>query len=127
MRFVSIFVRAQSLLALARSSADFMSELRSLIAADARVAVADILSIHCGFVELTNRYDVDALTNADTLVARLRTIPQAPGAQPSGPSAAAAPAAGQKRVADAPDSGADSKASSSSEAAAKRPKRSNKK
>ena len=74
MRFVSIFVRAQSLLALARSSADFMTELRELIAADARVADADILSVHCGVVELTDRYDVDdELVNADTLVVRLRS------------------------------------------------------
>ena len=68
---------AQSLLALARSSADFMSELRSLIAVDARVTEADILSIHCGVVELTDRFDVDALTNADTLVVRLRSAPPA--------------------------------------------------
>ena len=66
---------AQSLLALVRSSADFMSELRGLIAADARVAVANIVSIHCGVVELTDRYDVDALVNADTLVVRLRSAP----------------------------------------------------
>ena len=125
MRFVPIFVCVQSLVALARSSADFMAELRSLIAADARVADADILSIHCGVVELTDRYDVDELVRGDTLVVRLRTIPQAPGAQPSEPSAAAVPAAGQKRSADTPDLAADSKASS--ESAAKRPKRSNKK
>ena len=122
---VSLFVRVQSRLTLARSSADFMAELRSLIAADARVAEADIVSIHCDVVELTDRYDVDELARGDALVVRLRTIPQAPGAQPSEPSAAAVPAAGQKRSADAPDSAADNQASS--ESAAKRPKRSNKK
>jgi hypothetical protein len=120
---VSLFVRVQSRLTLDRSSADFMAELRNLIVADARVAEADIVSIHCGVVELTDRYDVDELVRGDALVVRLRTIPQAPGL--SQPSAAAVPAAGQKRSADAPDPAADNQASS--ESAAKRPKRSNKK
>ena len=61
---------------LARSSADFMAELHSLIADDARVAVADVVSIHCGVVELTDRYDVDELANGDTLIVRLRAAQQ---------------------------------------------------
>ena len=56
-----------------------MAELRSLIAADAQVADADILSIHCGVVELTDRYDVDELDNADVLVVRLRAAHLAGG------------------------------------------------
>ena len=85
----------QSLLTLARSSADFLDELCQLIAADAGVSVADIVSIHCGVVELTDRYDVDALVNADTLVVRLRTAPAAPS--PVASASAVVSASGHKR------------------------------
>jgi hypothetical protein len=97
MRFVPIFVCVQSVVALARSSADFMAELRELIAADAQVADADILSIHCGVVELTDRFDADELVNADVLVVRLSAPPQAP--LPAG-SSGAAPLSGHKRGAE---------------------------
>ena len=105
----------QSVVALARKSADFMAELRSLVAADARVATADIHSIHCGVVELTDRYDVDGLANGDRLVVRLRAHPRA--TQSAGFSSAA-PLSGHKRDADGPAvSDADGGASAS-----KRPK-----
>ena len=84
-------------MALARNSADYLTELRVRIADDARVAVADIVSIHCGVVELTDRYDVDELVNADVLVVRLRAPPQAPLAAGS---SAAAPLSGHKRGAE---------------------------
>jgi len=117
---VTVFVRrAQSLMVLARSSADFLAELRSLIAADARVAEADIVSVHCGVVELTDRYDVDALVNADTLVVRLRAPAQAP--LPAG-SSAAAPLSGHKRGAEDSAAAIPAEGESSSGPAAKRSK-----
>ena len=61
---------------MARSSADFLTDLHQLVAADARVAVADVVSIHCGLIELTDRYEVDTLImiNGDTLIVRLRSV-----------------------------------------------------
>jgi len=90
----------KSVLQLTRSSADFMVELRDLIVADARVAVADILSIHCGVVELTDRFDVDALVSGDVLVVRLRTAPKPPVL--AAPPAAAVQVSGHKRGAEDP-------------------------
>jgi len=75
-----------------------MTELRSLIVLDARVGVSDILSIHCGVVELTERFDVDALASGDVLVVRLRTAPNPPA--PVAPPAAAVQVAGHKRGAE---------------------------
>jgi len=120
---VSLLVRAQSRPTLARSSADFMAELRSLIAADARVPEADILSIHCGVVELTDRYDVEALASGDVLVVRLRTVPKAP--VPAAPPAAAVQMSGHKRGAEDPTAAtgsAPAEAESGSNPAAKRSK-----
>ena len=82
-------------MALIRSSADFLTELRQLIAADAGVSVAVILSIHCGPVEIKDRYDVDALVNADTLVVRLRPALSAPS--PVASSSATVSVSGHKR------------------------------
>ena len=102
---------------LARKSADLMAELRGLVAADARVSVADVVSVHCGLVELTDRYDVDELVNDDMLIVRLRAPPRA--TQSAG-SAAAAPLSGHKRGADGPAAkGADG---GEVESASKRPK-----
>ena len=75
-----------------------MTELRNLIVFDARVGVSDILSIHCGVVELTERFDVDALASGDVLVVRLRTAPNPPA--PVAPPAAAVQVAGHKRGAE---------------------------
>ena len=110
------------MLQLTRSSADFMAELRSLIAADARVPEADILSIHCGVVELTDRYDVEALASGDVLVVRLRT-PKPP--VPAAPPAAAVQMSGHKRGAEDPTAAtgsAPAEAESGSNPAAKRSK-----
>ena len=106
---------AQSLVKLARKSADLMAELRGLVAADARVTMAHVVSVHCGLVKLADRYDVDELVNGDPLIVRLRTPLRAP--QSAG-LAAAVPLSGHKRVADGPAaSGADG-----GESASKRPK-----
>jgi len=105
----------QSVVALARKSADFMAELRSLVAADARVAAADILTIHCGLIELRDRYDVDGLANGDRLVVRLRAHPRA--TQSAGFSSAV-PLSGHKRGAD----GSAAKRADGGESASKRPK-----
>jgi len=75
-----------------------MTELRNLIVLDARVAVADILSIHCGVVELTDRYDVEALASGDVLVVRLRTAPKPPVL--AAPPAAVVQVSGHKRGAE---------------------------
>ena len=96
---VSMFVCGlQSVVVLARSSADFMTELHNVIAAIARVSVADVVSVHCGLVELTDRYDVDELVNGDTLIVRLRSSPSAPQSAGS----AAASMSGHKRDAEGP-------------------------
>jgi len=70
-----------------------MAELRALVAADARVAEADVVSIHCGLVELTDSYGVGELVNADTLVVRLRSAPPAALSRRRGVAGSAAAAA----------------------------------
>ena len=110
----------ESLVALARRSADYLTELRGQIAHDAQVAVADIVSVHCGLFELTDRYDVDELVNADILVVRLRThlwVPESVG------SSAAAPVSGHKRGAD----GSAAKGADGGESTSKRSKSSSNK
>lgn len=62
----------QRLLILARHSADLFAELLSSVAAGVGVASSAVLSMHCGPVQLQDRYDVDQLQHRDKIVLKLK-------------------------------------------------------
>jgi len=76
--------------ALERGSKDTLEELKMSIALRAQVSIASILTIKCGDVKLTSRFDVSSLQDWDAL-----TVTLAPGAVPAvvvvAPVAAVAP------------------------------------
>lgn len=69
---------------MARSSADFLAELRTGIVKDARVSVDQIVSVRCGPVFLLDQFGVSQLKPNDVLVVQLRPAVAGVGGQKRG-------------------------------------------